>query len=214
MPLWHVWHLIKTLCSIDFTHNRKEIFMRVAKHLITAALLASMTPVMAINETAKPGVVDSVHESVVATVEGIDHEKRSITLKLPDGNKVTMEVGPQVARFNEIKQGDRIKVDYLESVAVAVVPPDQAEGAVRTGENFLVRNPESKKPGATAVHTEVVTATVQKIDVAGHTATLQMPDGGMVDISIAPDVPNINNVKPGDQVVVEQTRALALNIQD
>jgi hypothetical protein len=77
-----------------------------------------------------------------------------------------------------------------------------------------VRNPKSKKPGATAVHTEVVTATVEKIDVGGRTATLRGPDGGTLQVGISPDVPNLANVKPGDQVVVEKTRALALNIQE
>jgi hypothetical protein len=188
--------------------------MNAVKHLVAAALLAKALPAMAIGETAKPGVVDAARESIVATVEDIDHENRTITLKGPAGNKVTMEAGPQVTRFDEIEKGDRIKVDYLESVAVAVVPPDQAAGAVRTGENFLVRNPKSQKPGATAVRTDVVTAIVKKIDATGRTATLQGPDGGTLEVSISPDVPNLADIKPGDQVVVEKTQALALNIQE
>src|SRR5689334_14419348 len=111
--------------------------------LIAVVFLTQALPAAAIEQAAKPGVVDATSESIVATVENIDHEKRTITLKGPTGNKVTMEVGPQVARFNEVEQGDRIKVDYLESVAVAVVPPERAEGAVRTGESFLVRNPQN-----------------------------------------------------------------------
>jgi hypothetical protein len=188
--------------------------MNAIKHLVAAALLAKALPAVAIGETAKPGVVDAARESIVATVEDIDHENRTITLKGPAGNKVTMEVGPQVTRFKEIEKGDRIKVDYLESVAIAVVPPDQAAGAVRTGENFLVRNPKSKKPGATAVRTDVMTATVEKINAGERTATLRGPDGGTLDVTIAPDVPDLKNIKPGDQVVVEKTQALALNIQE
>ncbi|HEX5055475.1 MAG TPA: hypothetical protein VFX02_03155 [Gammaproteobacteria bacterium] len=188
--------------------------MTAVKYPVVAAFLAGALPAMAVNEAAQPGVVDAAHESIVATVEDVNHEKRTITLKGPEGNEVTMEAGPQIARFEEVEKGDRLKVDYLESVAVAIVPPDQAEGAVRSGESFLVRNPQSQKPGATAVRTEVVTATVEKIDAAERIATLQGPDSGTLEISIAPDVPNVASIKRGDRVVVEKTRALALNIQE
>src|SRR6188508_610157 len=43
---------------------------------------------------------------VALSVEAVDHEKRLITLKGPQGNVGVYEVGDQVKRLSEIKAGD------------------------------------------------------------------------------------------------------------
>lgn len=188
--------------------------MNTAKILIVTTFLAGTTVAMAVDEAATPVVIDATHESMAATVEAIDHQQRMVTLKGPDGNMLTMQAGPEITRLEEIKQGDRVKVDYLESVAVTLAPSGQAGAPVATEESFLVRNPKSQKPGATAVQTDVITATVEKIDIKERIATLQGPGGDTMEVNVAPDVPNLQNIKPGDQVIVEKTRALALNIEE
>jgi hypothetical protein len=158
---------------------------------------------------AAPFVVDAGSQSMTATVVDIDHEARTVTLEDPSGNMLTMQVGPEAARFNEIEKGDKVKVDYLESVAVAVASPGEADPSVQASESFVVRNP-GKKPSGTAVKTDVVTATVEKIDAKERIATLKGPEGEMLNVSIAPDVPVLP--EQGDQVVVKVTRSLALDI--
>jgi hypothetical protein len=66
-----------------------------------------------------------------ATVEGIDYQKRTITLKGPEGNTKTFTVGKAVRNFDQIKKGDKVKTEFLEEVAVFVrkasEPPAAAE---------------------------------------------------------------------------------------
>ena len=55
------------------------------------------------------------------SVEAVDHEKRTITLKGPQGNEGTYEVGEHVERFSEIKAGDKLHAKY-EVAALAELP--------------------------------------------------------------------------------------------
>jgi hypothetical protein len=76
----------------------------------------------------------------------------------------------------------------------------------------IVRN-EGKKPSGVAVATEVVTATVVKINAKKRQVTLQGPSGESFTIDVAPDVENLNNVKKGDKVLVKYTRTLAIDVR-
>ena len=58
--------------------------------------------------------------TVQATVQKIDYKKRKVTLKEESGDVTEMQVGPEVQRFDEIKKGDILLVDYLESIALYV----------------------------------------------------------------------------------------------
>ena len=129
----------------------------------------------------KPGVLNAAAASVTATVESIDYTTRMISLKTPDGNVQTMEVGPGVVRFNEIKKGDLIQVDYLESVVVVVQDPHETISSAQGSSTVLVRN-KGKSPSGTVVQTDVVTATVVKINAKKRKATLRGPDGNVQEL--------------------------------
>lgn len=160
---------------------------------------------------AKPGVYQAGVMHARGTVEDIDYDKRTVTLKGDNGELVTLEIGPEAKRFNEVKKGDIVKIDYLESVGVMVQPPDEtAEHAIGT-QSVLVRG-KGTKPSGVMVRTDVVTATVEKIDAKKRLAVVKGPEGNSVHIHVAPDVPNLENVKVGDHVVVKFTRQLGLSV--
>jgi len=75
--------------------------------------------------TDRPGVVMAEEASITATVEAIDYDKRTVDLKGPKGNVVTLKVGPEVKNFNQVKTGDRVTAKYLESTAILVRKPDR-----------------------------------------------------------------------------------------
>lgn len=170
---------------------------------------AEMAADMSIN---KPAAVEAAVVSLTATVKDIDYKTRNVTLQKKDGSTVSMEVGPEAIRFNEIKKGDVVKVDYMESVAVVVQSPD-AEIATAEGSNVAVVRNQGKKPSGVAVATDVVTATVVKINAKTRKATLKGPQGNLIDLDVSPDVQNLENVKKGDQVLVKYTRTLAINVE-
>jgi|SRR6185312_14534253 len=159
----------------------------------------------------KPGVYEAGVMHAKGTVEDIDYDKRTLTLKGQDGELVTLEIGPAAKRFNEIKKGDIVKIDYLESVGVMVQPPSETTEHAMGTQSVLVRN-KGVKPSGVMIRTDVVTATVEKIDAKKRQAVVKGPEGNSVHIHVAPDVPNLENVKVGDHVVVKFTRQLGISV--
>ena len=49
------------------------------------------------------------------TVQQIDSTKRLVTYRTADGTEDTVYAGPEFARFNELKVGDKINMTYYES---------------------------------------------------------------------------------------------------
>jgi HSP20 family molecular chaperone IbpA len=57
---------------------------------------------------------------ITASVVGIDKEDRTLTLRGPHGNVVTVEVPNEVRNFDQIEVGDTVKATYYEAVAVYI----------------------------------------------------------------------------------------------
>jgi hypothetical protein len=72
---------------------------------------------------AKPGMEAAQVIEVTATVEKIDYNTRMITLKGPDGKVISSKVDPGVKRFNEVKKGDMIYMQFTEELAIRVETP-------------------------------------------------------------------------------------------
>jgi len=70
------------------------------------------------------------------------------------------------------------------------------------------------KPGkALVARKQVVTATVEAIDVAQRLVTLKGPKGQVVDLGVSPDVRNLEQVKVGDSVKVAYLESLSLELK-
>ena len=159
----------------------------------------------------KPGVVEARAASITGIVDSINYETRQLTLKTKNGDMLPLDVGPEVHRLKDVKKGDQLKIDYLESVAVMVADSHATIDSTEASGRVVVRN-KTKKPSGTAVETHVATATVEMIDAKKRKATLKGPDGSTFDVDIAPDVQNLENVKKGDQVLVKYTQSLAMTV--
>ena len=162
-------------------------------------------------EKAKPVALEAAAASTTSTVEDIDYKTRAITLKGENGDVVTTTVGPEVTRFEKIKKGDIVTVDYLASVTVVVQSPDDQVASAEGSQSVIIRN-QGKKPSGMKVDTDVITATVEKIDVKKRTAMLKGPKGNLLSVNIAPDVAHLENVKKGDMVMVKITRTIAIEV--
>ena len=68
----------------------------------------------------KPGVVVGDVVVVTATVEAVDKDKRTVTLKGPAGNVRTIKVDPRVKNLRQVKVGDELVIRHTEAVAIAV----------------------------------------------------------------------------------------------
>lgn len=142
------------------------------------------------------------------TVQEVDATKRTVTLKASDGTLRTVTCGPMVRNFDQIKVGDQVTATLSDAAAVYVGKtgaPPLAEGAT------LERAPKGAKPGMFASKTEELTAKITGIDAEKRLITFQGPEGNFRSLHVGPAV-NLSDLKKGDDVTVQWTRAMAINV--
>jgi Cu/Ag efflux protein CusF len=69
----------------------------------------------------KPSGLITSTTQATATVEAIDYEKRTVTLKGPL-QTLTVQVSEDAQNFNNVKVGDTVFLDYTERLAISVTP--------------------------------------------------------------------------------------------
>ncbi len=83
-----------------------------------AAVEAAAVEVVPKGQRPAATVVDTVE--ITGTVEAIDHAKRTVTLKGPQGNTRTIKVDPSDKRFKDVKKGDQVVARFTEALAISV----------------------------------------------------------------------------------------------
>jgi hypothetical protein len=159
----------------------------------------------------RPGVVYADRASATATVEAVDKSQRTVTLRRADGRSVMLKVPPEARNFDQIQPGDTVRAEYLDAVAVFVrkagAPPQAAE---RTA---VAVAPKGGMPAGVIVETVEVTAKVEAVDGINRTVTLRGPEGNVRTVKVDESVKRFDEVKPGDEVVIRHTQALALKLE-
>jgi Cu/Ag efflux protein CusF len=160
-----------------------------------------------------PAYSKSHIHTVRATVEAVDVDARTVTLKSPDGSTQTYDVGPKVKNLKQVHVGDELIIQYKEALAVYVKPgtpgtplPPPTETTAGTQAKL------GEKPAASVAHGQSISATVEAVDAPGHTVTLKGPKGNVVVLEVK-DPKALEGVKVGDQVTAEYTSAMAIAVQ-
>jgi Cu/Ag efflux protein CusF len=60
---------------------------------------------------------------LTARVDEIDYKTRVVKLALPEGQSLKFTVGDQAKRFNEVKKGDEVVVQYMQKLTIKVASP-------------------------------------------------------------------------------------------
>jgi ribosomal 50S subunit-recycling heat shock protein len=158
----------------------------------------------------RPGGAMIEAVSITATVESIDYKTRQITLKGPKGGMTTFIAGDEVKRFNEVKKGDQVTFDYTEGVAIDVRKATEAPKMVET--QSLTRSKPSERPGGTIETVGFLTARVDGIDYNTRKVKLALPEGQVLNFTAGDQVKRLNEVKKGDEVVVEYLQKLTIKV--
>ena len=153
------------------------------------------------------GAVTAV--KIRGTIDAIDKDKGTVTLKGPKGRTLTLEVRDR-QKLDAIKVGDPVVATYMEAVVIQARKAGTTTPGVTTQETRA-----SSKPGETpagAIGREVtVTATLTAIDKKAHTVTIKGPQGGTETIK-AKDPKNLAALKVGDMVDITYAQALAVTL--
>jgi Cu/Ag efflux protein CusF len=144
--------------------------------------------------------------TATATITAIDPKTRSITLRAENGDEDTFTVGPEVARFDQLKVGDTIKATYYESLVFQLRKPGApaaTTGAVAGGGRL------KDAPGAAVGTQETTTVTVKAVDMNASSITVETADGRTLTRKIA-DKKNLEGVNPGDKIDITYSQALVV----
>jgi hypothetical protein len=149
--------------------------------------------------------------TLTARVEAIDTDKRTVTLRGPQGKTVSLKAPSDAQNFDQIQVGDTVQAEYLDAVALFVrkpgtAPPVEEARAVQVA-------PPGDRPAAVMVDTVQLSATVEAIDYDQREVTLRGPKGTTRTVKVDPRVERLNEVKVGDEVVVRHTEAVGLVVR-
>jgi len=179
------------------------------KRLVVGMIAAAVLLSTARTATAQSKTIRSEVRTETATVEAIEAQSRTITLKKPDGTYVSVVAGPDIQRFAEVKVGDKVNARYYENVVVRVKPlgePD-VDTAVKgtTGSDQAM-------PGGTRAKQRTITATISNIDMNVPSITFTGPNGWKYTSKVQ-DLEALAKVKVGDKVDIVWTEALLVSLE-
>jgi Cu/Ag efflux protein CusF len=126
------------------------------------------------------------------------------------GKEDTIWAPPEMARFNELKVGDRVNLTYAESLVFQLRKPGAA--SQKPSETAAVAATGTALPGAKAARQVTTTVTVKSVDPAVPSITVTTADGRTVTRKIA-DKANLQGVAPGDRIDITYTEAILANVE-
>ena len=177
-------------------------------------LLTGLLVACASEPPAPTQAVTTDERQVVAVVDGINPPERLVSLRLPDGTREAVRLGPEVRNFAQIRVGDEVVVRYREAVAAMLT--SAPEGPARTVvTEDVTRAPLGQRP---AIGTEKAVTTIvriESVDPAGPTGPFTGGDG--LTRTIVPQTEEMQafarTLEPGDMVEVTFTEAVALSVE-
>ena len=151
----------------------------------------------------------SESESVTmrASIEALDKTARTLTLKGPRGNLVTLQAGEDFKRFDQLKVGDVVTATFTLAVAARIRKP----GDPQPKEVKESLTPLTEKVGAKAYAEQTITVSVEEIDRTVPSVTVKTPDGRVLSFRVK-NVANLKDLKVGDQVDVTVGLGLLLSV--
>ena len=156
----------------------------------------------------KPKMVEAAVVTVRGTVEAVDAEKKTVTLKGPKRSLTLQVRDPK--KLEAIKVGDPVVAKYYEALAIEVKKPGEATPGV-TAQQAVATSKPGEMPAGAIGEQITVTVTIVEMDKKAHTVTVKGPGGGTETIK-ARDPKNLDKVKVGDLVEVTYTRALVISL--
>jgi hypothetical protein len=163
-------------------------------------------------EAGKPGVMDAVVTTIEATVENVDQENRKVTLKGPDGNLVTIEVGDEVKNLPQVEKGDIVTVEYIEAVAVQLFPEGTAVPGLTAMEAEASAEP-GQKPAGIVMGEVTIVATVEAIDLERQMVTLKGAEGRTKTFK-ARNPEMLGQAEVGDTVMITIVEAIGVSVTE
>lgn len=156
--------------------------------------------------------VTSTLTKTKATVTAIDAAKRAVTIQ-GDKGPVTIQCGPEVKNFQNLKVGDQVLISYYQGAAAQIV-----KGGTKVSDpaasTFGYGNSPGMKPAGGIGQSVTETVTVQDINLPTNTVAFTKSDGTTHIIQVkSPEMQKfLRKLKPGDTVQATYTDSIAVEV--
>jgi hypothetical protein len=185
------------------------VSMGLAIAVAVAGPVAAQTgAVMTDSAPGKASVAQTV--KLTATITAIDKATRDVTLKGPQGNEVTVTVGPDVKNFASMKVGDQVDAQYVEAVTLEL-KKGGGQKVERTEQTAVKGAKPGEQPAGIVGRQVTVVADVIAVDPAKQTVTLRGPKRTVILPVSEPE--QFKRIAKGDQVEATYTQAFAIAVE-
>jgi hypothetical protein len=178
--------------------------------LLVLGSVYAILPALAQAQDTKPGAAVAQAVDAVVVVRGVNYQARTVTLQGPRGDVITMKVPDEAQNLDQVYAGAKFNVRYLQSVAVFISPVGGEPAAGETSSMELAE--KGATPGGVIVTVKQIQARVETIDYNQRTVVLKGPQGNLVELAVDERVQRLDEVKPGDIVVVRYTEAVGMKM--
>ena len=176
------------------------------------AILAAAAMVSSAWSQQPGGAYTSTLTRTTATVTAIDTAKREVTIQ-GDHGPVTIQVGPDVKNFENLKVGDRVNLSYYQGTAAQLVKGGKKvkDPAVSS---FAQGNSPGMSPSGLVGASATVTVKIQDVNLPTNTVAFTRSDGTTHIVQVkSPEMQSfIRDLKRGDTVQVTFTDSVAVEI--
>jgi len=179
------------------------------KHAAIAAALCSLflaAPGFA--QQLKDGAIEAVQIEAVITVLVVDPKARTVVVRGPRGGVATLNVPKDAQNLDQVKQGSRFKVKYVEAIALSVRKGGQPSATA--GEEVRLA-PKGGTPGGIAVRTAQIAGVVDAVDYTNRYIALRGPKSNIVSLKVADDV-KLEELSAGDRIALTYVQGLAMQM--
>ena len=143
--------------------------------------------------------------TTTATIQRIDKEAGTVSLKGANGTTVDVKPGPDV-KLDQLKVGDRVNATYYEELAVAISKPGQAQHKATQA---------TVQRGGVTARQATMTAQILSVNQKNNTVLIRGPQG-MTHVVTVQDPAlqaKLGRIKPGDNVDITYTQAVATSLE-
>ncbi|RLC16003.1 MAG: hypothetical protein DRH93_19140 [Deltaproteobacteria bacterium] len=189
--------------------------MKFTKNVFVVVMMVMVTGISSYAADKKSDKIevlskDAVLLTIDAEVENINYETREVTLKDSEGKTVKITVEMSAGKLENVKKGDLVAIEYLESVEISLVSSDKLKAGVVGGAAVETSDPE-KKPAKVKVAQVNVILTIEKIDLKNELVTLKDAQGNTETVK-ARNPENLKKGKVGDKVIITVTKAIGYKV--
>lgn len=189
---------------------KKQLTLSVVT--LALALAAGSAAAQTVTQKAEAGQGKAEVAQLVelnGTITALDYTTRDVTLKTDKGEELSFVAGEEVKRLNDIKVGDRVEIQYYESLTLKLSKVEGGTPSTAEASSEMRAEP-TELPGGVKTTSTTITAKVTAVDAKAGTVTLVGPKGRSVTLDVEADI--LAKVKVGDLVSAVYTQAVAANV--